>query len=724
MNVLPIASEEQLLILNELDKGNNIKAESCPGSGKTTMSLLIAKHFSDKKILSLTYSKKLKFESKEKALHYGISNIEIHSFHAAGVKFYNSAGYNDIRKCIDTPVPKKSFSFEILIIDESQDITRDIYHLICKIIKDNANQNPLICVLGDTRQNLFLFKGSDSRYITFANLLFKSERNWSECRLSQTFRLPLQVSEFINKCVIKCDKIKSNKTSTRTPSNQLIGKPRYHICDPYGPVLLDEVNYYFSLGYEPEDIFILAPSLRSANTPARNLANELSAAGVNIYYGSEDDHVDDEVIKGKLLFLTNSGVKGMERKVVIQLGYDAGYFKYFDKDADKTICPNTMYVAVSRSLECLSLIHSNKEDFLPFLDISSLNTYCDIIGSKSKTKNCLPIKTTTYTITDFVRHLDDEVIDRAIQFINVESFQEKTTLINIESKLANNDNDLYESVAEITGIAVPAYHQFTNSNEMEIYKECIRNKPQEQIKMTSLFRSNTTSSNKLCNKMTSRLIRPVPAPTPVIHQNTLINFESVYRRIGDKFKNVNFTSKDSVYDGLPIASQVLYIANLYDCYRNNLNYKMNQISSYDWLSDTKLEDLRLRLDKHISSKALYEVPYSYTNTNVECSLNGRIDCICEDKVYEFKCKKALQAVDILQIALYMLLMKKTNDNLNIDIEYKYYLFNILDENIFTISGSLEKLELMFEYLHNMKNNKYNISDSQFLTINLSIKDRY
>ena len=122
---LPPISEDQLKLLDHLENDNNIVVDCSAGTGKTTTSMHIASRFAGSNVLLLTYSKKLKIDSRTRAINCGIDNIEIHSFHAFGVKYYNPKAYNDIRISIKTAKPRKAFQYDIIILDECQYVTPD-----------------------------------------------------------------------------------------------------------------------------------------------------------------------------------------------------------------------------------------------------------------------------------------------------------------------------------------------------------------------------------------------------------------------------------------------------------------------------------------------------------------------------------------------------------------------------------------------------------------------
>jgi superfamily I DNA/RNA helicase len=136
--------------------------DSVAGSGKTTCNLHIANHFNDMHILLLTYNSKLKIETRERVNKLNIKNIEIHSYHSFCVKYYDHKCFTDsiINKIINKKNnPLREFNYDLLVLDEAQDISSLYYELICKIYKDNNNPSAKICIFGDKNQSIFSFNG-------------------------------------------------------------------------------------------------------------------------------------------------------------------------------------------------------------------------------------------------------------------------------------------------------------------------------------------------------------------------------------------------------------------------------------------------------------------------------------------------------------------------------------------------------------------------------------
>jgi len=88
-------SDEQNNVIKCVESENNVCVDSVAGSGKTTTILHIAEKLSNLKILLITYNAKLKLETREKSKKLGLNNIEVHSYHSFGVKYYDNKCYTD-----------------------------------------------------------------------------------------------------------------------------------------------------------------------------------------------------------------------------------------------------------------------------------------------------------------------------------------------------------------------------------------------------------------------------------------------------------------------------------------------------------------------------------------------------------------------------------------------------------------------------------------------------
>ena len=167
-------SKEQKNILESVSTGSNIVVDAVAGTGKTTMILALAKEFPSKEILQLTYNKALKHEVKEKARVENLQNLSIQTYHSLAVKYYSSVAYvdNEIARVVSSRMPQSIpiRPFDILVIDEAQDMTLLYFMLVVKFTMDYGCPFQLI-ILGDYMQGLYQFKGSDARFLTFGHTL-------------------------------------------------------------------------------------------------------------------------------------------------------------------------------------------------------------------------------------------------------------------------------------------------------------------------------------------------------------------------------------------------------------------------------------------------------------------------------------------------------------------------------------------------------------------------
>lgn len=740
MNITP--SQEQLNILNLL-KNNNVIVDSVAGSGKTTTNLFIANHYNQDNILLLTYNKKLKLETREKVKSLNIANLEVHSYHSFCVKYYNHTCFTDhgiIKVLKDNIQPLKHFRYDIIICDEVQDCTPLYYRLICKIYNNN-NQNCKICLLGDKYQCIYEFLKADDRFIQFADQLFNfNNLSFKTTKLSVSFRITNQMATFINKCMLKYNRIGANKNGSSV---------KYIICDAFGKRPLDELMSYIKNGYEYSDIFILAPSVRSNKTPVRRLANALTNKNIPIYVPSSDEEkLDEDILKGKICFSSLHQVKGLQRKCVLVYNFDDSYFKYYETKKDPYSCPNTLYVATTRATHHLTLFHHYTNNFLPFIDISNINKYCYFEPGIYYKKNCnKKNKNLVHTsVTQICKHLPSDILYEALEYFDSILYHKKEIKINIPTK--TKQKNLYESVSEITGIAIPSYYEYLNTKKMSIYDIC---------ESKSLF------------------------------SGKLIDFEEYMFDDSDDDNDNDIDLHDP--------RDLLYVANVWNSYKSKYKFKLSQIKNYDWLSKKNLNLCIDRLNRYISKKAKFEQEI-ITENKIELKnrkLIGYIDCVDGYNIWELKCVTELKKEHFLQLAIYMYMFKKRiqdkldifnynllmarndikigykvkfkesnnnkyrgiitkifkNGNINVKVDkiykisrsditvnitnlkiikklkkkiryikkhkYKFYLFNILNCEIYEIRAELNNLIKMMDYLiYNKYFNDSKLSDDQFI----------
>jgi hypothetical protein len=663
MSNLPQMSKEQERVIDALRHQHNVVIDSVAGSGKTTCNLHIATHFSDKNILLLTYNSKLKLETREKVAHLDIPNLETHSYHSFCVKYYDRECYTDseIRILLQRGATfMNPFSYDFIILDEAQDISFLYFELICKIFRDNgcARTNPVqICILGDEKQSIFDFNGADQRFITFSSKIYTfNDLPWTECKLNRSFRITDRMADFINHCLLRETRMISLKSSQY--------KPRYIVCDSYNQVrlLFDEVKEYLDMGYLPDDIFILAPSLRQSASPVCMLENIIKRElNVPIYVPTGDDiKLDEEILKHKLVFSSFHQSKGLERKVVLVFGFDNSYFKFYKKNTKMAVCPNEIYVATTRAKEHLVLIHERKYDYFPFLDREKLEDYCHVVRYSDinlNMDNARKLKQKTIAVCDILRHLPQGVVDECYNYLDVVSLQKAHLKVNIPVKVSQGD--LKEQVSEITGEAIPSYLEYILKGSISFTEQLRENCP-----------------------------------------------------IGEM---VEFDAKSGPGD-------LLCLANQWNACKSGFIFKLKQIQDYNWLEKPVLEECVERMIRNFgfTKDVKMEQPYMFHHHKLPKHIHGilgYIDCIFNDAIFEFKCVGSLSKEHHLQLALYMYLYEMNVGANNEDAKKrKYYLYNILTDELREIQCEREKLCQMVDFMIEAKYaERKQINDAAFLT---------
>jgi len=664
--MVPPPSEEQENIVTNY-KENNVKVDAVAGSGKTTTVYYIGIEYSNDPILLLTYNKKLRLETRKKLEENGVTNVEVHTYHSFCVKYYNHKCFTDrpMKTLIDKNKKQlKSFNYKRIICDEAQDITPLYYRLIHKIYKDNESSKCLKCIMGDEKQSIYGFNGADERFITKAEILFKTDEiPWINCNLSTSFRITKQMADFINKGCLQKERISSNKDGV---------KPIYLKCDVYeNQFKLKCKSKIFRIlekllqTYEPGEIFILAPSIKSEKTPVRVLENKLKTIlpDINVFIPTSDEEkIDEDVIKGKIVFSTFHQSKGLERKVVLVYNVDDSYFSFYKQNIDPRLFVNELYVAFTRASERLVLIHNESNSPLQFLDervVRNLTTYMDsgMNGRRIKLNKNKLIKT---AVTDITRHIKDEDMEEIMKYFNIEEIRKESHKIIIENQ--TNQKNTIENVSEITGTAIPLYYESLIKGKID----CIRHLPRNE--------------NKTQHNMEEFML--IEDSIEEEHQTKNYDIKKI---------NINELSKNP--------DELLYISNRWCSFKSGFLSKIKQIRIYDWLSKENLEKCKVRIDSlNLSSNVIFEHKYHISSRKelFNRELIGFIDCKDKNNIYEFKCVSNLEQEHFIQLAIYAYMNEM--ECFKYDMKFNYYLYNILTDQLFIINTDVQKLKDMMEFI--------------------------
>ncbi|MBD5214183.1 MAG: ATP-dependent helicase, partial [Bacteroidales bacterium] len=212
----------QMEIISDKDSRCIVVAAG-PGSGKTRVlvhklaSLLLLEDVKHEQLLMLTFSRAAATEFKQRLLglignaaHY----VEIKTFHSYCFDLLGRIGSLDgagdvvaraAQMIENGEVEHNRIAKTVLVIDEAQDMGSDEYALLRALM--SFNEEMRVIAVGDDDQNIYEFRGSDSRYMT--QLL--SESNTRLIEMTENYRSSMQVVDFANAFVKRIDgRLKTN----------------------------------------------------------------------------------------------------------------------------------------------------------------------------------------------------------------------------------------------------------------------------------------------------------------------------------------------------------------------------------------------------------------------------------------------------------------------------------------------------------------------------------
>lgn len=710
----PPSDEQQAAIDILLHSNDNLIVDACAGSGKTvsvspfcchsielvrlsriqTTILHLATAAPNTNFLVLVYNRRLMLETTERVKSLRLENITVLNYHTLGVRYYTAECATDqgLKRVVEDDMAVIDGmalpDFSVLVMDEQQDMTPILKRFVDKIIRDKGfvsktraqqqqqqqSDKPKrrakkkttggtlrVVVLGDRRQEVYGFNNADSRFLTMAGrpevFGYINEHAWASTPQTTSNRVTQQNVDFINPQMLKMPQgAEMRAARSRDTQGRPYPKPRYVVCDPRGEDLLEEIVRLLQMdGVSPTDIIVLAPSVRGSS-PALYLANALALKGFPVFRSDSDvSDIPPEVADGKILICTYHQAKGIERKAAIVLGFDQTYHTLYDKvAAPPTASSNPQYVAATRALEHLVLVHDYKSAPLPFVNMDTLGESCDLVLVRDleieepKARASIP----TFAVTSLCRNLSETLITECLKRLNVDLLSDPAYGITPPPTLVADRFGLWEGVSNITGTAVPAIFQWRSKKALTL--------------LTDLFKLLEPPKRKISAQKPIRQLPP-----------------EYFERLGD-------IRKAYEEEGIVSTEDILFVANMDMAEKHKDTTKLLAIPfwAYTWLSETHCMDIAYTLRNlpepaKLTGRGIYfettrhrkflEITHGGGPTSAGSKgviLSGAMD-MCRARsstnttttatknkktVWEIKYTDSLHPEHLLQVALYMLLL--------------------------------------------------------------------
>lgn len=597
-------SPEQAAIVDAVIHRKSVVVDAVAGSGKTTTVKFILERWPQAKILLITYSKRLRLELKTT---FG-TRLTVHNYHSIACNWYHVGYYTD--RHLETIIGNnmhinRKISFDVVVIDEIQDMNLVYYKFILRFLGD-VTTPPTLLIMGDRRQGIYQFRGSDPRYLVLAHIIFPLCYDAALLTLRQSFRVTTSMAWFVNQAVLGEPRINSIKQ----------GPPvDYYIGDPYsiGKLLAEELHALkIKRQLNDDDIFVLANSTKSQKyTPIRHLLNELSVKGMKCHLSDDDTSLNDEATRNKVVFTTFHQSKGLERKVVIIYGFDNGYYQWRNVPAseNRTVCPPCFYVALTRATQRLIIIDEASKEQIPFLKLtySAMEESGHVtfpLGWEKQVEPCIPYYKSDFTVTDLVRQV--ELTPTMAQLVTAMFHQEVPPgpLIDIPS-LAKTAK-MCEEVSDLNALAVSFAWEHMHTGEVKTF-EYVKDEIREK----------------------GGVIKP------------------------------NFVKTITGYSS---TQNFLRMANLCQAHFCKVVHRLIQITDYTWLKPEMANACIRHLNHRIPWSDGVKLEKVLRDRDSDCvrfttpygvmKLHGRVDVCTDNIVWEVKCVNTISLEHYLQVIVY------------------------------------------------------------------------
>ena len=373
-------SPKQMDIISDKDSRCIVVAAG-PGSGKTRVlvhklaSLLLLEDVKHEQLLMLTFSRAAATEFKQRlmdlignAAHY----VEIKTFHSYCFDLLGRVGNleeaDDVvskaaRMIENGEVEPNRISKTVLVIDEAQDMSADEYALVHALI--TRNEEMRIIAVGDDDQNIFEFRGSDSKYMYQLTEVEGSRF----VEMTENYRSRKSVVAFANTFAKRIQgRLKKTPIVSMSPDSGIVTIHRFLSPNMYIPLVRDFVSGPSKgkvglLTQTNEEAVILLALLRSHGIHAKLIQSADgfrfgALAEVKYFMKSLDAGVSTPIIPDDVWTMSKS--------------------RLFDKYASSSTLPY-----LQRCLEIFEQTNRKKyyTDFKEFIFESGLEDFCDTSGS-------------------------------------------------------------------------------------------------------------------------------------------------------------------------------------------------------------------------------------------------------------------------------------------------------------------------------------------------------
>lgn len=342
-------TDEQQELIERAKRGENVLVDACIGSGKTTTIQVLCNEMCDKKILYLTYNTLLKIDAREKITQSNVTVTNYHGFAYMCLKNAGiSAGTSDLIQVFNAHKPALGRRYDMVVIDEYQDIEQEIADML-EYIKEKLPNIQIIAV-GDMQQKIY-----DKTTLNVVDFVRDYLVEYTTLNFTKCFRLSAEHAKRLGNIWGKT--IEGVNPDCKVSTMGVFDVVR---------LLAEE---------DPSDILCLGSRTgdmsRVLNILERSYSDKFNKKTV---YASitDEDRSSTHPTSQTAIFTTFDSSKGMERKICVVFDYTDEYWltRAFQPFAKYEILRNIFCVAASRGKQHIIFVRG-KADLLKDEDLAT-----------------------------------------------------------------------------------------------------------------------------------------------------------------------------------------------------------------------------------------------------------------------------------------------------------------------------------------------------------------
>lgn len=340
-SIKPTSEQEEFI--NLALQGKNLLVDACIGSGKTTTIQMLCNKIQDKNILYLTYNRLLKLDAKDKIQQKNtlVTNYNGFAFIClarAGI----SCGISDQFQVFNAKKPPLPRKYDILIIDEYQDIENEMVEML-EYIKE---QNPWmqIIAVGDMDQKIY-----DKTALDVASFIKQFLGNYEKISFTRCFRLSSEIASTFG---------------------EIWGKPIIGVNEHCLVQTMSQPQVVkFLSEHEPREILCLGgrSGMMAKTLNQLELTFPQKFNKTTVYASiSDGEKCSVEPDSTVAIFTTFDSSKGLERPICVVFDYteDYWYLRTRQANTNQLILRNIFCVAGSRGKEHIIFVPTPGQDLV------------------------------------------------------------------------------------------------------------------------------------------------------------------------------------------------------------------------------------------------------------------------------------------------------------------------------------------------------------------------